>query len=212
MLRDVRIAQRRRECGRPIGVGLLFSVGPGGSTICHRGFTLAAGRRAPGFSALPMWWTRRRRLVAAGPSALAWDRRCSTIALHREAIWLSVRRGSRWHRRTQTRSHMTGRWQSSWADLRAGHIHRLGRGAFIQVLTYSSTETCEFGVLTPNAPPARIPRLRPEYSLACSSKLFPVTHEVPLKIVAMSKRHGVRNSQIVHQPSDGFQRVGLRWP
>jgi len=107
---------------------------------------------------------------------------------------------------------MTGRWQSSWADLRAGHIHRLGRGAFIQVLTYSSTETCEFGVLTPNAPPARIPRLRPEYSLACSSKLFPVTHEVPLKIVAMSKRHGVRNSQIVHQPSDGFQRVGLRWP
>jgi len=35
---------------------------------------------------------------------------------------------------------------------------------------------------------------------SCSSKLFPVPHEMPLKSVAMSERHGLATSQIVHQP------------
>jgi hypothetical protein len=51
----------------------------------------AAGRARLGgrLSTVAIWRTSRRRLVASGPSARVWDRRCSTIALRREAIWLS---------------------------------------------------------------------------------------------------------------------------
>lgn len=35
---------------------------------------------------------------------------------------------------------------------------------------------------------------------SCRPKLFPVPHEMPLKSVSMSERHGLATSQIVHQP------------